>query len=134
MIQINTIEEANKYIKRKERIVFQNQIFYETITFEEFIKEINNGNKLELPNSATQHTWHTNFGDIYCNKLIVTSKDLLFFDNDKLILQRQRNKTDDIEYSFKDKNGALCSGNPIIYDYEQDKQYIDLHPIPHCWR
>ena len=134
MIQIDTLEEAKKYIERKETIIFQNKSFYKTNNFENFIKEIENGITLELPKTATQYTWHTNFGDIYCNKLIVTSKYLLFFDNDKLILQKSRSQTDDIEYSFKRKDGAICSANPIIYNYEQDKQYVDLKPIPYNWR
>lgn len=129
MIQINTLEEAKKYIEKKETIIFQNKIFYKKDDFKEFIKKIDNGATLELPKNTTKHTWYTNFGIIYCNKLIVTSEDLLFFDNDKLILQKSRSHTDDIEYSFRNKDGAICSANPINYDYEQDIQYIDLHPI-----
>jgi UDP-N-acetylmuramyl pentapeptide phosphotransferase/UDP-N-acetylglucosamine-1-phosphate transferase len=82
-----------------------------------------------MPKNSKRNTWYTNFGKIYCNKLIVTKEILYFFDEDILIYEKTREKTDDIEYSFVDKHGAICSGNPIHYDEEQDKQYIDLNPI-----
>ena len=43
MIQINTLEEAKKYIEKKETIIFQNKIFYKKDDFKEFIKKIDNG-------------------------------------------------------------------------------------------
>ena len=50
----------------------------------------------------------------------------MFFDNDKLIFCEYRKKTDDVEaYCFSGK--AHYSANPIIYDCEQDTQYIDFN-------
>ena len=132
-IEINNLKEAKKYLRNKEEINFQNKIFYRLNKFEKFIDEIENGDILEMPKNSKRNVWYTNFGKIYCNKLIVTKKTLYFFDEDILIFEKTKEKTDDIEYSFVDKHGAICSGNPIHYDDEQDKQYIDLNPIPKHW-
>ena len=128
MIEFNNLKEAKDFLKDGDKIYLQNKTFYSFKSLYNFINEIENGTVLEMPKNCSQYTWHTNFGDIYCNKLIVTKENLYFFDNDKLILEKKRNIKDDIEYGFYNSIGH-CSGNPFIYDYEQKKQFIDLTPI-----
>lgn len=128
VIQINNLKEAEDFIKERSEIRFQNIKFYNFTDFNDFIKEIQRGKVLEMPKNSKRKLFYTNFGEIYCNKLIVTEKYLLFFDNEKLIICKQREKDDDIEYCYSTPNGSY-SGNPIIYDYEKNKQFIDLSPI-----
>lgn len=128
VIQINNLKEAEDFIKKKCEIRFQNIEFFDFTRFNEFIKEIQRGKTLEMPKNSKTYLFYTNFGEIYCNKLIVTEKYLLFFDNEKLIMRKERKKNDDIEYCYSATNGYY-SGNPIVYNSELDKQFIDLSPI-----
>ena len=133
MIKLNNLKEAKDFLKKGDNIYLQNKTFFSFENFSNFVKEIENGNILEMPKNHYGYTWYTNFGTIYCNKLIVTKENLYFFDNEKLIFEKKRNIKDDIEYGFCKNNKCHCSGNPFIYNYEQKKQYIDLNPIHNIW-
>lgn len=125
MIKINNIKEGKEYIKRnKETILFQDKIFFNKEEFANFIDEIENGVILKMPKNSEKHSWYCNFGDFYCDTFVLTEKYIMFFNEEKLIYMKKREKTDDIEMSWKKKNkDTYCSCNPLCYNFELDEQF-----------
>lgn len=125
MIKVNNIKEGKEYIKRnRETILFQDKVFFSKEEFINFIDEIENGVTLKMPKNSEKHSWYCNFGDFYCDTFVLTEKYIMFFNEEKLIYMRKKEKTDDIEMSWKKKNEeTYCSCNPLSYDDELDEQF-----------
>lgn len=129
MIKINNIKEGKEYIKRnKETILFQDKVFFSKEKFVNFIDEIENGIMLKMPKNSEKHSWYCNFGDFYCDTFVLTEKYIMFFNEEKLIYMKKREKTDDIEMSWKDKNqDAYHSCVPLSYNFELDEQFDEAN-------
>lgn len=128
MTKINNIKEGKEYkeyIKRnREAILFQNKIFFSKEEFISFIDEIENGIMLKMPKNSEKHSWYCNFGDFYCDTFVLTEKYIIFFNEEKLIYMKKREKTDDIEMSWKKKDqNTYCSCNPLSYCDELDESF-----------
>ena len=125
MIKINNIREGKEYIKQnKETILFQDKVFFSKEKLANFINEIENGAILKMPKNSEKHSWYCNFGDFYCDTFVLTEKYIMFFNEEKLIYMKKREKTDDIEMSWKKKNeDTYCSCNPLSYNFELDEQF-----------
>lgn len=129
MRTINNIKEGKEYLKQtRETIMFQDKIFFSKEKFVDFINEIENGITLKMPQDSEKHTWYCNFGELYCDTFILTEKYLMFFNDEKLIYMKEREKTDDVEMSWKDKNqDAYHSCVPLSYDDELDVQFEEAN-------
>lgn len=125
MITINNIKEGKEYLKKtKETILFQDKIFFSKKKFADFINEIENGVILKMPQNSEKHSWYCNFGELYCDTFILTEKYIMFFNDEKLIYMKKREKTDDIEMSwYDDYKNAYCSCSPLMYNDELDEQF-----------
>ena len=132
---INDLEEAKKFLDEAEMmsIKFQNRTFYSLTTFKQFIDELKLGVVLEMPKDTINHTFYCNFGTLYCNKLVITKTRLIFFDDDKMIYVKVRDKFDDVEMSYSKSDNYHCSCNPLVYDDEQDCQFENFtdYPVHH---
>ena len=129
---INDLEEAKNFINETEKmgIRFQNIKFYSLSTFKQFINELELGIVLEMPKDTINHTFYCNFGTLYCNKLVIGNRKLIFFDDDKIIFITERSHFDDIEMSYSKSDNCHCSYNPLVYDNEKDCQYENFKDYP----
>ena len=129
---INNLEEAKNFLNEVEvmNIRFQNKKFYSLINFKQFVDELQSGFVLEMPKDTVNHTFYCNFGTLYCNKLVITKKQLIFFDDDKMIYLKVRDKLDDVEMSYSTSDNCHYSCNPLVYDNEQDCQFENFTEYP----
>ena len=122
ILKVKSLREADNYLT----VHFQGKTFYSLTSFNKFVEEIKNGVTIEAPKDidTTCHHCYTNFGTVYANKCVITEENIFFFNDEILIFDKKREKTDDIEFAYYiPKENTYASSNPLVYDCEQDIQF-----------
>ena len=119
---LNEMEEYINEMNHKNKYQFQRKKIWSFKELKRFLKDIKYGETNTNNKKAKSIKFYCNFGTIYADKCFIGDDKIYFFLEDKLVFEKSREKTDDIEWSGETEN-ASCSSSLLTYDYEQDIQY-----------